>query len=411
MNQMNSLRLILLTSLAGTALLQAESNWTRFRGPLGTGHSEDTNVPTKWDEKAVVWKTELKGSGQSSVVNWGDQLFLTSSNETGEERYVISLDKKTGNVLWERSVSVSAPESTHKMNSWATPTCVTDGERVVAFFGPGGLHCFDMEGTPLWSKPDLGTFTGSWGIAASPIIYGDTVIQNCDTEGPSSIVALDKKTGDVVWKADRGEKPKGGWSTPILIETDSGTQLILNGEEGVQAYNPQTGEELWFCAGFNGRGSPVPDFANGQLYVVNGKPGNTYVVKPDGKGDVTKSHMVWNARRQGGRDLPSPAVVDNFVLISSMSGILTCYDAKTGEDYFTERLDAAISASPLKANGLVYFQAESGEVIVVKPGKELEIVSRNPLGASEEEIFRATLVPIDGQLFARSDKVLYCIGQ
>jgi len=404
------LTLSLISALVFQAM--AEPHWPRFRGPQGTGHSADTNLPVEWDADSVVWKTELKGQGQSSVVNWGNQMFVTSSNESGNERYLICLDKTDGKVLWEKSVPVANPEATHKMNSWATPTCATDGERVVAFFGPGGLHCYDMEGNAMWSR-ELGNFAGAWGIAASPIIIGNAVIQNCDTQEPtpSYLIAVHKDSGETMWKAERGVKPRGGWSTPILIETAGGPQLVLNGEEGVQAYDPANGKELWFCQGFNGRGSPVPDFAHGQLYVVNGKPGDTYVVKPDGKGDVTKTQMVWNARRHGGRDLPSPVVVGDYVLISSMSGILTCYDAKTGEDYYTERLDVPISASPLEANGLVYFQGENGEVVVVKPGKELEIVARNSVGASAEEIFRSTLSPIDGQIFARSDNMVYCISK
>ena len=390
--------------------LSAEENWPRFRGPLGTGHSESTELPVEWNSGAVKWKTTLKGDGQSSVVNWGDKLFVTSAKADGSERWIHCLDRTSGELIWEKSVEVPASETPHKMNSFATSTCTTDGDVVVAFFGPGGLHAYDIEGKELWNKK-LGAFPGPWGVAASPIIDGDLVIQNCDAEGPSSLVALDKKSGEVVWTAKRPDAPRGGWSTPIFIETGERRELVLNGEFGVTAYDPATGTELWFCKGFNGRGAPVPDFAHGQLYVVNGKPGDTYVVKPGGSGDVTSSHMVWNARRKGGRDLPSPVVVGDFVMISSMSGILSAYDAKTGETWYSERLDAPISASPLVANGLVYFQAENGEVIVVKPGKTLDVVARNSVGADPEEIFRATLAPIRGQLFSRSGNAVYCIGQ
>lgn len=390
--------------------LSAEDNWPRFRGPLGTGHSESTELPVEWNSGAVKWKTTLRGDGQSSVVNWGDKLFVTSSKADGSERWIHCLDRTSGELIWEKSVAVPASETPHKMNSFATSTCATDGEVVVAFFGPGGLHAYDLKGKELWNKK-LGAFPGPWGVAASPIIDGDLVIQNCDAEGPSSLVALDKKSGEVVWTAKRPDAPRGGWSTPIFIETGERRELVLNGEFGVTAYDPATGTELWFCKGFNGRGAPVPDFAHGQLYVVNGKPGDTYVVKPGGSGDVTSSHMVWNARRKGGRDLPSPVVVGDFVMISSMSGILSAYDAKTGETWYSERLDAPISASPLVANGLVYFQAENGEVIVVKPGKTLDVVARNPVDADPEEIFRATLAPIQGQLFSRSGNAVYCIGK
>ena len=397
-------------ALSLPAFLSAEENWPRFRGPLGTGHSEATDLPVEWDASDTKWKAALKGEGYSSIVNWGDKLFVTSANSDGSQRWIHCLDRKTGNLIWENSVKLTASETPHEMNGFATSTCATDGEVVVAFFGPGGLHAYDLDGKKQWQK-NLGTFPGPWGVAASPILDGNLVIQNCDAEGPSSLVALNKSSGEIVWTAKRSDKPRGGWSTPIFINTGERRELILNGEFGVTAYDPQSGSELWFCKGFNGRGTPVPDFAHGQLYVVNGKAGDTYVVKPGGSGDVTKSHMVWNARRKGGRDMPSPAVVDNFVLISSMSGVLSAYDAFTGEIYYSERLDAAIAASPLVANGLVYFQAENGEVIVVKPGRTLDIVARNGFGSGAGEIFRAALAPIQGQLFARSGSTVYCIGK
>ncbi|MEM7014707.1 MAG: PQQ-binding-like beta-propeller repeat protein [Verrucomicrobiota bacterium] len=404
-------RLLLLALCFSVFPAAAEDNWPRFRGPLGTGHSSATDVPTKWDASKVVWKTELKGGGQSSIVNWGDKLFVTSANANGSERYVHCLDRKTGEVIWEEAISCSTPEETHNMNSHATPSCVTDGEHVVAFFGPGGIHGFDLDGNKKWSQ-NLGDFPGSWGIAASPILENGVVIQNCDAVGPSRLVALHPGTGEIMWSKPREDKPRGGWSTPIVIESDGRTELVLNGEFGVKAYDPKNGEKLWFCKAFNGRGSPVPDFAHGQLYVVNGKPGDTYVVKPGGKGDVTESNMVWHSRRNGGRDLPGPAVVGDCVLISSMSGVITCYDAKTGEELYADRLGEPfpVSGSPLVANGLVYFTSETGETVVVKPGKELDIVSRNPIGAAAGEIFRATLSPIQGQLFTRSQNMVYCIG-
>ena len=239
------------------------------------------------------------------------------------------------------------------------------------------------------------------------------MIQNCDAEGPSKLIAFDKKSGNVIWETERVEKPRGGWSTPILIDVagvGERQELVLNGEFGVRGYDPKSGNELWFCEAFNGRGSPVPDYANGLLYVVNGKPGDTYAVKPGGSGNVTETHMAWNSRRHGGRDLPSPAAVGDYVLIASMSGILTSYDANSGATHYSERLDAEFAGSPLVANGLVYFQSISGETVVVKPGKTLEIVSRNPIGAASDEIFRATLAPIERQLFARSQNTVYCIG-
>ncbi|MAS92477.1 MAG: hypothetical protein CMO55_04705 [Verrucomicrobiales bacterium] len=397
-------------ALSGTVV--AEDNWSQFRGPTGRGHSVSESVPVSWDESNIAWKVSLKGTGQSSPVNWGDKMFLTSSSDDGAERYVTCLSVKDGKTIWEETISCENPEDFHAMNGRATPSCATDGKTVVAFFGPAGLHAYSVEGEKKWSL-DLGDFPGSWGIAASPIIVGNKVIQNCDSEGDSTLLAVDIETGKTIWETKRETKPKGGWSTPILIDVEDKKELVLNGEFGVRGYDPETGEELWFCKGFNGRGAPVPDYADGKLYVVNGKPGDTYCVKPGGSGDVTDSQMLWHAPRKGGRDLPSPAAVDGYVFVASMSGIATCYDAETGKPYYTERLGEVVdlAAAPLVANGLIYMQTVTGgDVIVIRPGEELDIVAVNSLGSSaKSETFRATLAPIGENLFIRSRETLYCI--
>jgi outer membrane protein assembly factor BamB len=408
---MRKIHLLALPILITLQTLKAEE-WTSFRGPQGTGVTLQTNVPTKWDSKSIVWKTNLPGVGQSSPIHWDGKLFLTTATDGGKTRHTLCVDKASGKILWNQSVSSNSPEDVHRMNTHATPSCVTDGERVISFFGPAGLHCYDLTGKPQWSRTDLGDFPGAWGIAGSPIILGDTVIQNCDSAGPSYLLAVDKKTGKTRWKTPRNEKPKGGWSTPILINTGSRNELVLNGEFGVKGYDPQNGRELWFCKSFNGRGSPVPFFAHGLVYTVNGKPGDIYVVKPGGSGDVTKTRMAWHAKRRGGRDLPAPAVIGNHVLVTAMSGVTSCYDAKTGADQWPEagRIDGAFSGAPLIANGLYYIQNEAGTTYVLRPGKKLDVVARNALPSKPGEIFRATIVPVDGKVFLRSSKALYCVS-
>jgi len=396
--------------LLGQGAAWGEDNWMRFRGPEGTGHSQDAAIPVSWDESAVKWRVDLPGRGQSSPVNFGNRLFLTAANPDGTRRQVLCYSCEDGELLWSREVEVAQPETPHRMNSFATPTCVTDGERVVAFFGPGGLHAYDLDGNPLWSR-QLGEFPGPWGVAASPVIDGGRVIQNADAQGTSWLMAFDVETGEELWRTPRQDLPRGGWSTPIFIAFDGRREMVLNGEFGVRGYDPETGEEWWFCRGFNGRGSPVPDFAHGILYVVNGKPGDTYAVRPGGRGDVTETHMVWHAEREGGRDLSSPAVVGDHVFIVTMSGIAMGYDAHSGDVHFKERLDGAFSASPLVANGLIYLTTEQGKVLVVKPGESLELVAENPLGADRGEIFRSTPAPIRGDLYIRSDRALYRVGR
>lgn len=405
----------LLWSVAATSsLAQTEGNWPQWRGPLANGHSQDSGLPVRWDATSIVWKTPLPGNGQSTPVIWGDRLFLTSALQQGQTRVVYCLDRNQGTILWQRQAWSGAPEPSHKMNGWASATCATDGERVVACFGKGGLHCFSMEGKPLWSR-DLGSFPGPWGTAACPIIVGDLVIQNCDAAETASIVGIDKKTGKTAWQTPRAVPFRGGWSTPVLVQAElvqagQRQELVLNGEKAVTAYDPATGKELWSCKSFNGRGEPTVTPGNGLIHVINGLAGDIYAIRPGGSGDVTLTHMAWHTPRKGGRDQPSPILVGDYLIVADMKGLTTCYDRRTGKELWKERLRGAFSSSPIAAGGLVYFQNEAGETFVLEPGPALKVAAENSLGA-DGEIFRAGLTPSAGQMFTRSQTHAYCIGK
>ena len=383
-------------------------NWTSFRGPTGMGVTEQ-KIPTSWNAESILWKKSIPGEGQSSVVEAGNKIFITASENSGNKRSLLCFSKDKGKLLWQRTINYKGEESSHRMNGWCTPTPATEGNRVVAFLGPAGMHCFDTDGKKIWEL-QLGDFPGSWGAAASPIIINGIVYQNCDSMGPSRLIAVSLETGKIIWDTPRIEKPRGGWSTPIFITHHGMPQLILNGEYGVRGYAPSSGKEIWFCKGFNGRGSPVPFYNKGLLYVVNGKPGDLYTVDPSGQGDVTQSHLKWHAKRNGGRDLPSPAIIDDMVLVTSMSGIITCYDKKTGKTYWVNRIKGAFSGSPLVSKNHYYLTSETGTTYVISPNSsELNIVAKNELSSDSEEIFRSTLSPIENKIFTRSNKNLYCI--
>jgi outer membrane protein assembly factor BamB len=391
-----------------TAAAHAESNWPSWRGPAGSGHSADDTLPVKWTDANVVWKTQLVGSGQSSPTVWGQRIFLTSSTENGSKRNVMCLDRATGKLLWNHVAWTGEPEKTHAMNQFASATCATDGKYVIAFFGKGGIHCYDFSGELIWSR-DLGQFAGPWGAAASPIIVGDIVIQNCDSESDACLIGLNKKTGDTIWKTSR--ENLRGWCSPILIESGNRTEVVLNGELGVSAYDPKTGKSLWFCKGDRGRGTPTVATYKDLLIAVAGRPGDMIAVKSGGSGTVNSTHEVWRTNRKTGRDLPSPIVVGEYLLVVNLRpGTATCYEAATGKQLDQIRLSGGFSASPIAAGGLVYIPNENGEVFVLKPGTNLEIVARNKLSPKSNEVFRASLTPHDGQILCRSDKVLYCIG-
>jgi outer membrane protein assembly factor BamB len=239
------------------------------------------------------------------------------------------------------------------------------------------------------------------------VIVGDLVIQNGDADVNAFVMGLDKRTGKTIWTTPR--KNDRGWSTPILIEAAGRQELVLNGPTGVTAYNPATGKELWFCKSVNGRGEPTITPAGNVLCVVNGLAGEIYAVRPGGSGDVTASRMAWHTPRRGGRDTPSPIVIGKYIVVVDMKGTGTCYDSETGKEFWKERICGAISSSPFAAGGLAYFQDEHGETVLLKPGPQLEIVQQNSIEAGKE-MFRASLTPYDGKLFARSNSALYCIA-
>lgn len=384
------------------------SNWPRWRGPNEDGHTPDESLPVKWTADDVVWQTKLPGQGQSSPIAWGDRVFLTAALDKGAERLVLCVDRRDGKLLWQQSAWKGTPEPVHIMNGWASPSCVTDGEIVVAFFGRGGLHAYTVDGKHLWTR-DLGKFESPWGVSACPILVDDLIVQNCDADVDASIAAFDKRTGREVWRTKR--RDHRGWSTPIVVRSGERREIVVNGHEGTQAYDPATGRELWFCKGFNGRGEPTVTPAGDVLCVVNGLSGDFYAVRPGGSGDVTSTHMAWHTPRKGGRDCPSPIVVGKYVIVCNMGGIATCYDAADGHVYWTERLTGKFSGSPIAAGGLAYFVNEDGRTIVVEPGPTLKIVAENDLPKSDEEIYRASPTPCEGRLLIRSTSVLYCVGK
>ena len=392
--------------LVTTVLSATEATWPRWRGPRGDGHTTESGLPLRWDAASVVWKTPLKGRGHSSPVVSGDRIFLTTALDSGKQRIVLCVDARNGQVLWEQVAWEGEPEKSHVLNGWASATCATDGEVVVAFFGKGGLHAYSVDGQHLWSL-DLGTFAGPWGTAASPVIVGDRVIQNGDSEQDAFIAAFDRRTGKTVWRQKRPDFR--GWSTPILVQRAGRDEVVLNGHTGVTAYDAANGSTRWSTQSSSGRGEPCVTPGPGLLYVVCGLAGDMYALQP---GDASaEQQVVWTAARRSGRDLASPVVAGDYVLVTSMNGIATCYDAKTGKEWWKERLNGQFSSSPIVVDGLVLHQSEAGETVVIAPGPTLQIAHRNTLGPAVGELFRASLVPAGGRIYARSDTCLYCIGK
>ncbi|MFN4259342.1 MAG: PQQ-binding-like beta-propeller repeat protein [Gemmataceae bacterium] len=411
---------------AGAALA-----WAQWRGPSGQGYSDDTKVPLSWsDTENLLWKTKLPGHGNSSPIVWGDRIFLTAASDGGQQRYVLCVSARDGKILWQRTAAQDVPlERTHGWNGYASASCAADGERVYAFFGTPGLFCYDFDGNLVWKHYfGICTTSNGWGSgAASPFLFEDLVIQNCDNDGPEglppgakpeeaapmAVVALDKLTGKVRWQTRRDQGK--GWSTPLLVPMPSGRlDLVLNGPHGVWAYDPRTGQEIWHCERGKGDdkalfGEGMPPFNDTMLFVNSGRPGPMLAVRLGGTGNVTRSHVAWEVSRKGSRDVASPILWQDLLYLGDRYGMLSCYEAKTGKQLFKERCGSRpFSASPVAVQGHLLYLMEDGVTFVVEPSKEFKIVRRNRLTDGSE--FRASPAIVDGKLYLRSQTHLYCIG-
>ena len=424
--------LILSTSRAADeASVASVPSWPQWRGPSEQGYSDDKHVPLQWNsEHNLLWKVKLPGEGNSSPIVWGDRIFLTASSHGGKERYVLCMQSTNGKILWQHlAAKEDDPGKTHGWNGYASASCATDGKFVYAFFGTPGLFCYDFEGRLIW-KHAFGVLTSEagWGAAASPFLYEDLVIQNCDNDGsaglpagrspqeaaPMSLVALDKTTGKVRWETPRNQGR--GFSTPILIRSPQGRQeLILNGPHGVWAYDPRTGAQLWHCQRHKGDdsalfGEPIPAFSGSTLFALSGRPGPMQAIRVGGSGDVTSSHLAWEVVRKGSRDVASPILWKDVVYVADRYGMIAGYEINTGKQLFKERASTKpFVGSPIAVRGKILFLLEDGTTFVLEPGHRLDIVRRNQLDDGSE--FRASPAVVDGRLYLRSQSHLYCIGE
>jgi outer membrane protein assembly factor BamB len=417
-------------------------NWPSFRGPGATGVLDTArNVPISWDVAAhrnVAWSTAIPGLGHSSPIVWGDRIFVTtavSSDPKSVFQYPLTgqldqrtdlarhqfkiycLDKRTGKILWEKVAAELEPRvARHPHNSYASATPATDGKRVVAFFGSEGLYAFDLEGKLLWKQDvgplDQGAFDVpeyKWGSASSPIIYKDLVIVQCDQQKGSFLAAFDASTGKPVWRTQREALPS--WSTPTVYEGGERAELATNGAEYFRGYDPRTGAELWRIKGTSMISVPTPFAAHGLIYLASGyyrfiQP--IVALKPGATGDVPVERVAWRTEK-GAPYLPTPIVYGDYFYSFNHRGILTVYNAKTGEQIYEQRLGAggAFAASPVAAGGRLYSASEDGEVYVVKAGPAFELLATNKM----DEVVMATPALADGMLIIRGLNHLFGIAQ
>jgi outer membrane protein assembly factor BamB len=335
-----------------------------------------------------------------------------------------ALDKHTGKIIWERIAYEGGPRSKrHPKNTYASSTSVTDGKYVVAFFGSEGLYVYDFNGKFLWKK-DLGILNAGWfrdssfewGVASSPIIYEHLVIIQCDIQGNSFVAAFRLKDGKLAWRTPRNEI--SSWGTPTVYQDARHVELITHAPNYIRAYDPRTGKELWRLSGNSKITTPTPITAHGLIYVTNGyreiQP--IYAIRPGGRGDIslrdgaTSNEFVAWSKRQGGPYTPTPVVYGDYLYTCSNNGVLTAYDAKTGEKIYRQRIagkGSAYSASPIASDGKLYFTSEDGEIHVVRAGRRYDLLASNPMG----EILMATPAISEGIILIRGLEHLFAIGK
>lgn len=425
-------------------------NWPSFRGMFATGVADGQNPPTSWNaEKSlnIKWKTPIPGMAHSSPVIWGNRVFITTavtSDTSAKLRVglygdvapdkdvskhtwkVYGLDKKSGKIIWERTAHEGVPKvKRHTKATQANSTPATDGKHLVVLFGAEGLYCYDLDGKLLWKK-DIGMLDGGWfydpdyqwGHGSSPIIYKNLVIVQCDIQKDSFIAAYNIKDGKQVWLTSRDEIPS--WGTPTIHEGKARAELITNGTKLILGYDPLTGKELWRLSGNSEVTTPTPFVAHDLIFVTSGyRPIQPiYAIRTGAIGDISlkdkaesNEHIVWSKMR-GGPYMPTPIVYGDYLYTCANNGAVTCYNAKTGEQIYRNRLGGqgsgyAFTASPIAADDKIYFTSEDGEIFVVKAGPQYELISTNSMG----EVCMATPAISDGLIFVRTQGHVFGIGE
>jgi outer membrane protein assembly factor BamB len=392
--------------------------WPGWRGPRGDGTSLEKDVPLRWSStQNIAWKTPIPGVGHSSPIVWGDRVFVTTCVEDEGKRVLMALDRRTGKVVWERTVLTAPLEQKHALNSYASATPATDGRHVwVAFldFPRIEVACYDFAGNRLWQRSP-GRLLSRHGFCSSPVLYKDMIIINGDQDDDGYLVALDKKTGQDRWRAQRPNRTRS-YCTPILIHSPGRpgiTQLVLSGTKCVTGYDADTGRLLWIHNGPTEQYVASLVYTDGVLFLTTGFPEHHLMgISPDGEGDITDSKFVlWHIPNavngeRGASYVPSPLAYEGHFYVVSDPGYLSCLEARTGKRLWMRKLGRRHSASGVLAEGRLYFTDDDGTTFVVKAGPTFELLAKNRLG---EECYASPAVS-EGQIFLRALHHLYCVG-
>lgn len=435
-----TLTLLMVGSLA--VLVHAD-DWPNWRGPASSGISSERGLPERWsDGDNIAWKARLDGLGISSPIVSGDLVFVTSQQGNGDVRpgprlaqsgdaggagerplgagpmkgdgsvtfLVSAFDRRSGSRAWQFALAAEPPlMSVHEKHNLASPSPVTDGQRVYAWFATGQIAAVDLSGKLVWKKhlgADFGPFRINWGHGSSPTVFRDLLILICYHESQSYLLALDARTGAVRWKVDAADGVTS-YSTPLVVEANGTAEIVVNSSAGVSGHDLATGARLWHIEETNRFPIPMPLFQNGFIYASRGYRSSPFMaVKPGGRGNVDPSHVAWRAP-SGAPYVSSLAYYDNLIYMVGDVGVLTVVDAATGDRVHQERIGGVYSASPVAGDGKIYLLSEDGETIVVAAGRTPRILARNRLNARQ----LASPAIAGGRLFIRSDDALYAIGK
>lgn len=421
MSRFLSLVILLIVSSTGSIAETQAADWSQFRGPSGNGISLSTGLPTEWSaEKNITWKTKLPGHGSSSPILFGNQVFLTAysgyglkvddeSNPSELRLHVIAINRKNGEIMWDESVPPlnQVQKITKRIvdHGYASGTPACDETGVYAFFGTSGVVAYDLKGKLKW-RADLGDGTAGFGSASSPILYKDFVIVNASIES-DTVYALHKKTGDVAWKAENIVK---AWTTPSIVDLPNGKQeLVVNQKSKILGFDPNTGEKLWTCEGIQDYVVPVVVQNEGILYCLGGRSNRSIAVRPGGRGDVTKTHKLWEVNV--GANVTSPVYYNGHLYWASDRGIAFCLNAKNGEVVYKNRLPTKgrLYASIVLADEKLYITTRDNGVVVLKAAPEYLELARNEI-VTDESLFNASPAISDGSIFLRTNGYLYRIA-
>lgn len=398
------------TTASFPTMEEIKKNWPRFRGPGGLGISAYTNVPAKWNGttgEAILWKTKIPLPGHNSPIVWGDRVFVTGADPNTCE--VFCFNALSGRLLWNRPVK-SASQDTEPIEvmedtGFAASTAVTDGRRVCAIFATGDVGCFNFEGKELWIR-NLGIPDSAYGYASSLDMYRNLLIiqydQGAADDEISKLIALDTFTGRTVWETKR--PTPNTWSSPIVVDVESEPQIITCGDPCVIAYNPTNGKEIWRAKCLGGEIAPSPIYTADLIIAI--EPYSTMVaIRPDGKGDVTQTHIAWKAD-ESTPDISCPVSNDEFIFLLTTEGLLTCYKTADGAKLWEHELQKNFLASPSIVGNRLYMLSEKGVMYIAEIGAEYKELAKCQLG---EECY-ASPAFMDGRIYIRAIKNLYCIG-